>query len=99
MIKFEPGVAYHFKACFGFGSDAQSFLAVAADRTGREVDFVVPVDVLSARPKVIDGRETISVVRDGLAYFASAATPAEIGESFNLLAQIRETRSSCATRY
>jgi len=99
MIAFEPGRTYKFTACVGMGSNAPSFMAVAADRADGDVEFVVPLDLLSARPKIIDGRETIHVIKDGLTYFASAAAPVEIGASFKLLTQIRNTRANCGAMY
>ena len=91
-FSFEPGVAYWFKSVM---RDGERFLAVAADREGKEVSFVKPADLLTGEPRVIDGRETI-MVRDssGMEYFASAAARESLAATGRVLEEIQRSRES-----
>lgn len=92
MYRFEAGMAYQFTACVRGGRD-DSFLAVATDRSDARigVEFLVPRDLISGEPWVLDGREFVKVNVGGREYCASAAAPFDVGASFALLDQIRRT--------
>ena len=91
MYQFEPGVAYRFKPCM---EGVKSFVAVAAARSDdrRGVEFVIPLNLISGMPTVLDGREFLKVNVDGIDYCASAAAPLDVAAAFDLLEQIKSAR-------
>ena len=92
MYEFEPGVAYRFTPCM---EGVKSFVAVAAERhAGRdEVEFVVPLNLISGFPMVMDGREILKVNVEGHEYCARAAVPLDVSAAFDLLEKIKDARA------
>lgn len=94
MYKFIPGKAYYFTPCECIGSERHErrLIAVSADNEDGRVAFVLVGALLEGLVEDIDGTETVKIKNGNFTYFASAATPANVGDLAGVISAIKNNR-------
>lgn len=96
MPKFEPGKAYYFTPCECIGRERRDrrLIAVASENDDGRVAFVLVGSLLEGFVEEMDGTETVKIRNGDFTYFASAATPANVGDLTGVLKAIKNNREA-----